>query len=103
MNRPWWPSGLEGVSNSSRHSLEDPGSNPARGIFIHTKLSNKINNSSLAIIVVPMYIRFISGQGFFFGGGGAVYVLFNTKSTKKRPLLEGVSQKSPQKCKKRHF
>ena len=29
-NRPWWPSGLERVSNSSRHSLEDPGSNPAR-------------------------------------------------------------------------
>ena len=29
-NQPWWPSGLERVSNSSRHSLEDPGLNPAR-------------------------------------------------------------------------
>ena len=29
LNRPWWPSGLECVSNSSRRSLKDPGSNPA--------------------------------------------------------------------------
>ena len=29
---PWWPSGLERVSNSSRHSLEDPGSNPRLGL-----------------------------------------------------------------------
>ena len=27
-NRPWWPSGLERVSYSSRHSLKDLGSNP---------------------------------------------------------------------------
>ena len=27
-DRQWWLSGLEHVSNSSRHSLEDPGSNP---------------------------------------------------------------------------
>ena len=30
-NWPWWPSDLECVSNSSRCSLKDPGSNPARG------------------------------------------------------------------------
>ena len=30
-NRPWWLSSLEHVSNSNRHSLEDPGSNPAQG------------------------------------------------------------------------
>ena len=28
-NRPWWPSGLGRVSNSSRHSLKDPCLNPA--------------------------------------------------------------------------
>ena len=27
--RPWWPSGLERVSNSNRCSLKDPGLNPA--------------------------------------------------------------------------
>ena len=27
-NRQWWPSSLERVSNSSRRSLKDPGSNP---------------------------------------------------------------------------
>ena len=31
-NRPWWPSVVEGVSNSSRHSLEAPGSNPCSGL-----------------------------------------------------------------------
>ena len=31
MNRPWWPSILERVSNSSRRSLKDPGLNPAWG------------------------------------------------------------------------
>ena len=31
--RPWWLSGLELVSNSSRHSLEDPGSNPCSGLL----------------------------------------------------------------------
>ena len=32
-SRPWWPSGLEHVSsNSSRHSLKDPGSNPRSGL-----------------------------------------------------------------------
>ena len=31
-NRPWWPSGLERASNSSRFSLEGSGLNPAWGI-----------------------------------------------------------------------
>ena len=35
LNRPWWPSGLERVSNSSRCSLKDPGLNPARGMIIY--------------------------------------------------------------------
>ena len=35
VNRPWWPSSLEGVSNSSRRSLKDPGSNPTRGLIIY--------------------------------------------------------------------
>ena len=30
-NRPWWRSVFEPGSNSSRHSLEDPGSNPRSG------------------------------------------------------------------------
>ena len=34
-DRPWWPSGLERVSNSSRHSLEDPGLNPTRGMYLY--------------------------------------------------------------------
>ena len=29
---PWWLRGLEHVSNSSRHSLEDLGSNPRWGL-----------------------------------------------------------------------
>ena len=33
-NRPWWPSGLEHVSNSSRHSVADPVSNPHRDYSI---------------------------------------------------------------------
>ena len=37
-NLPRWLSGLERVSNSSKHSLEDPGSNPARDVFIRTNL-----------------------------------------------------------------
>ena len=34
-DRPWWLSGLERVPYSSRHSLEDPGSNPTRGYDIN--------------------------------------------------------------------
>ena len=54
-NRPRWPSSLERLSNSnensnsSRHSLEDPGSNPAQdtnkyghALKIHYKLGNQI-------------------------------------------------------------
>ena len=33
MNQPWWLSGLEHASISSRCSLEGPGSNPAQGIY----------------------------------------------------------------------
>ena len=32
-NRPWWPSGLIRRSNSSRVAAEDPGSNPAWGMY----------------------------------------------------------------------
>ena len=32
----WWPSGVEHVSNSSRHSLEDPDLNPPSGLPICT-------------------------------------------------------------------
>ena len=39
---PWWPSGLGCVSNSSKRSLEDPGLNPARGVFIRTNLDGWI-------------------------------------------------------------
>ena len=50
-NRPWWLSGFERVSNLSRHSLEDPGLNPARG--------NKYEQiymvaNTPALIVVPL-------------------------------------------------
>ena len=34
-NQPWWPYDLERVPNSSRHSLEDPGLNPARVIILY--------------------------------------------------------------------
>ena len=49
----------ERVSNSSRRSLEDPGLNPARGVFglfIRTNLLIKIDDSSPAILVVCLYI-----------------------------------------------
>ena len=32
LNRPWWMIGLERVSNSRRHSLKDPVSNPCSGL-----------------------------------------------------------------------
>ena len=32
LHQPWWLSGLECVSNLSRHSLQDPGSNPRSGL-----------------------------------------------------------------------
>ena len=52
-NRPWWPRGLECVSNSSRHSPKDPGSNPTQGnkygqIYIVT--------NTPTVIVVPLFI-----------------------------------------------
>ena len=40
-NRPWWPSGLGRVSNSSRHSLEDPGLNPCSGLHYWSLRSRK--------------------------------------------------------------
>ena len=42
LNRPWWPSGLEHVSNSSRHSLKDPGSNPEYGNNIDRPVRNDL-------------------------------------------------------------
>ena len=33
LNRPWWPSGVGRVPNSSRQSLKDPGSNPCLGLW----------------------------------------------------------------------
>ena len=32
--RPWWPSGLNRRSNSSRVAAEDPGLNPAWGMYM---------------------------------------------------------------------
>ena len=35
INRPWWLSGLSRHSNSSRVVAEDPGLNPAWGIYLY--------------------------------------------------------------------
>ena len=43
--RPWQPSGLELVSNSSRHSLEDPGSNPTHGAIFTEEIIKKISSN----------------------------------------------------------
>ena len=34
IQRPWWPCGLSGRSNSSRVAAQDPHSNPAQGVYI---------------------------------------------------------------------
>ena len=44
-NRLWWPSGLERVSNLSKCSLKDPGSNPTWGglyLIPHHGLQHKV-------------------------------------------------------------
>ena len=55
-NWSWWPSGLEFVSNSSRHSLEDPGLNPTLGVFIPTNLNISKNFDFLKFIMAIMAI-----------------------------------------------
>ena len=57
-NRPRWPSSLERVSNSSRSSLKDPGSNPGIRVYM-----DKFAIAP-AIIVVPLYHAKVPHHGF---------------------------------------